>query len=89
MVKAGMKMEFNEVTDRICMITKRIEDRNHTLIYAYVSTLLNSEKKPEIRDKIYKDLESVINDISKRKSYILLGISKQKQDLATRTTQKM
>ncbi len=34
MVKAGIKVKFKEVTDRICMITTRIEDRYYTLICA-------------------------------------------------------
>ncbi len=66
MVKVGIKVEFKEVMDRICMITTSIEDRYHTLICAYGRTLPNIEKKPEIRDKFYKDLESIINNESKR-----------------------
>ncbi len=64
-------------------------DRNHTLICAYAPTLPNSEKKPEIRDKFYKDLESAINGVSKRNILYIAGISMLRQDPDTRTTPKM
>ncbi len=73
MVKAGIKVEFKEVTDRICMITTRIEDINHTLICAYAPIMPNSEKKPEIREKFYKDLDSLINGVSKRNILYVAG----------------
>ncbi len=73
MVKAGIKVEFKEVTDRICMVTTRIEDRYHTLMCAYATTLPNSEKKPEIRYKFYKDLDSLINGVSKRNILYIAG----------------
>ena len=47
MVKEGYKVNFKEITDRICMITTEVNGRKYVLINAYVHTLPNSEKYPE------------------------------------------
>lgn len=49
MVKAGSKVNFKEITNRICMLTTEVTGRKFVLINAYAPTLANSAKHPERR----------------------------------------
>ena len=89
MVREGIKAEFKEVSDRICMITtkstsgRRINNntgstgrnnfRKNVLICAYAPTLPISERNPDIREHFYNELESVINRVSKRDILFIAG----------------
>ena len=47
------------------MATIKIGNRKHTVISAYAPTLPVSENNPELREKFYTDLDSVIQGVSK------------------------
>ena len=72
-VRKGIKVEFQEFTDRICAITTHLDERKLMLINAYAPTLPKSENNPEIREKFYKDLDSIINTVSKRTILLIAG----------------
>ncbi len=55
------------------MATVYLNNRKHSIISAYAPTLPISEKNPNIRDSFYKELDSVIQGISKRNVLIIGG----------------
>ena len=72
-VRTGYKVNFKVNTDRICRLTIHSENKNYAIISAYAPTLPVCEKKPEERKKFYKDLDCVINEISKRTIIFIAG----------------
>ena len=67
------RLNSKKLQNSICMATIKAGNRNHTMICAYAPTLPNSEKNPEQREIFYKDLESVINNVSKRSILYVAG----------------
>ena len=74
-VRPGMNTSFTAVSDRLCMCKLILEESNRAIymICAYAPTLPVSEKNPDIRDKFYEDLESLIRTVSNR-SIILVTV---------------
>ncbi len=71
-VNQDFKTEFKCITERICIATVSVGNRKHTIISAYAPTLPVSESKPEVREKFYQDLDSVIQGVSKR-NFLTIG----------------
>ena len=79
-IDKDLKAEFKPVTDRICMATIQIGKRKHTVISAYAPTLPVSENDPEVREKFYSDLDSVVQGVSKCNILTILCIFTQGGD---------
>ena len=73
MIDSKLNAAFNPVSSRICYLKIKKGSKNYTVISAYAPTLPKSEKTPEIREKFYEELESVLNTISNRDMVIITG----------------
>ena len=78
-VKNQYKGIFKPINDRICQLDIELEKNNKlTVISAYAPTLTKSEKKPELADNFYKELQNTINLIPNR-NFLFLGIDSNAQ----------
>ena len=73
MVKQDTKAYFSIVLSRICTLTLKVDNRKHVVVGAYAPTLPVSQKNPEMRDKFYDDLESVMNSVASRDMITICG----------------
>ncbi len=69
--------EFRVINDRICMLTTKIQTENNTRELAFISTyahtLVNSEKKPELREEFYEALDRTISNVNNRALLVIGG----------------
>ena len=66
--------EFTPINDRICQTTTTANSNQKLhIISAYAPTLDKSEKDPDIREKFYSDLDSIIKKHSSRHITIIAG----------------
>ena len=73
LIDAYRKVDFKPVSDRICLITTKLENENRRLVIicAYAPTLEKSEKSPEKREDFYDELESILKTTSSRDVVII------------------
>ena len=73
-IPATKQAAFVPISDRICKITTKINNKQTLhLISAYAPTLINSEKNPDVREKFYSELDSVIKKHKSRHVTIIAG----------------
>ena len=77
---------FIPINDRICYLTTKVNNKQTVhVVSAYAPTLAHSEKDPEMREKFYSELESILRKFKERHIVFLCGdfnakIGKQKHD---------
>ena len=73
-VTKGTRANFRAISDRLCMLTiKTNKNYTITVINAYAPTLPVSENDPDIRERFYDELESVVRSVSKRDFLVIAG----------------
>ena len=72
-VRENIRAKFTPISDRICLVKIKHRNRYIAIINAYAPTQPVSEKNPEIREKFYDELESVMRTISNRDQLIVTG----------------
>ena len=71
-VRSNTKVQFNPVSDRICVLTTKIHNNQQVnFISAYAPTSETTEKKPEITQKFYNKLSSTIKLLNNRDALII------------------
>ena len=75
-VDANRKVNFEPISDRICMITITLINNNNNrliILSVYAPTLEKSEKHPEEADNFYNEMESIIKKVKSRDDLIIAG----------------
>ena len=77
-VEQTLKPQFKTITDRICLMKTQLlvgenKERELTFISTYAHTLSNSEKHPELRERYYEELDTLINNTSNRSLLVVAG----------------
>ena len=73
-VANNRNINFEPISDRICVITKKINNTHKLIIVSvYAPTLETSEKNHDVRDNFYNELGSIISRVKSRDSQIVAG----------------
>ena len=77
-------LKFIPISDRICMLTTKIDNTHQVnIISAYAPTLETTKNSPNITTKFYEELESVIKLTNSRDTLIIGGDFNAKTKLET------
>ena len=89
-VNTNTKITFKPISERICLVTAKIDNSQKiNIISTYAPTLENTQKKPEETQNFYNKLSSVIKMTKNRDALIIGGDFNAKTKLTNNNLHKM
>ena len=73
LVKEDTKINFEAISERICVAKIKLDDKDINVISAYAPTEEETEKQPDKTEQFYNKLTTTINIINKRNPLIIGG----------------